>query len=370
MLFSVRDMDILRLLRWCRFILPEDLSRCFSEAEIHNLIAAGLLKTHSKSGALILTVNGNRLLDRAFSKILPDIPLSYSEKDIRRRLRVARLTLTSYKAGLDVFSDDITGLANDSTFFMPSVMRGRGKNPWGNTRIAALANTGGTVYGIHSVCTDAGKLALADELRAFTNNTGFITDSPRAIIFAGESYSALADELVCAKDEFGKRIVSYGEAYRRITVPVHLLSCDDVGAKQLRVMSQPDYRVKLVRAALPWDYLPPPASGADCDGIFEGAPLLMAADMDLRRVDAAYELQKSRGNKRIGLLVFKGQAESFFYKRYRDTGKARVFEITDDALREFFGGSPLTLCEPPDAPFIPSKGVTLRVPPIQGYRKA
>jgi hypothetical protein len=139
---------------------------------------------------------------------------------------------------------------------------------------------------------------------------------------------------------------------------------------QLRIMSSPDYRFRMVRAALQGGYEKPPPDYPDCDGIYDGAPLMMAADMDLRRIDAACEFQKSRGNKRPCLLALKAQAEAFYYERYRDTGKARVFEITDDALKAFFVREGFGLYTPPDAPFIPPEGGVLRVPPIRTHRKA
>ena len=38
------------------------------------------------------------------------------------------------------------------------------------------------------------------------------------------------------------------------------------------------------------------------------------------------------------LAALEAQAEAVLYARYRDTGKARVFTLTDAALQEFLGG--------------------------------
>ena len=37
MIFTTRDLDILRFLRWCRFVLAEDLTSAFYKAEVQNL---------------------------------------------------------------------------------------------------------------------------------------------------------------------------------------------------------------------------------------------------------------------------------------------------------------------------------------------
>jgi len=70
-LFSVRDFEILRLLRWCRCVSPSDLTAVFSETEISNLIGAGLVKLHTGSASLILTGKGQQLLNEEYGSAFP-----------------------------------------------------------------------------------------------------------------------------------------------------------------------------------------------------------------------------------------------------------------------------------------------------------
>ena len=44
MIFTTRDLDILRFLRWCRFVLAEDLTSSFYKAEVQNLEILRLIK--------------------------------------------------------------------------------------------------------------------------------------------------------------------------------------------------------------------------------------------------------------------------------------------------------------------------------------
>lgn len=69
MIFTTRDLDILRFLRWCRFVLAEDLTGVFSKAEVQNLEILRLVKLYSPAQAYTLTAAGNRLLDAAFPKL-------------------------------------------------------------------------------------------------------------------------------------------------------------------------------------------------------------------------------------------------------------------------------------------------------------
>ena len=47
MIFTTRDLDILRFLRWCRFVLAEDLTSAFYKAEVQNLEILRLIKLYS-----------------------------------------------------------------------------------------------------------------------------------------------------------------------------------------------------------------------------------------------------------------------------------------------------------------------------------
>ncbi len=69
MIFTTRDLDILRFLRWCRFVQAKDLTGVFSKTEVQNLEILRLIKFYSLAQAYTLTAAGNRLLDAAFPKL-------------------------------------------------------------------------------------------------------------------------------------------------------------------------------------------------------------------------------------------------------------------------------------------------------------
>ncbi|MEG2679204.1 MAG: hypothetical protein RR949_04625, partial [Oscillospiraceae bacterium] len=245
---------------------------------------------------------------------------------------------------------------------LPSLTRGRGKNPWGNTRVAAIGFLGGATYGFHAIYPDAGRITLADELRAFTANTSGIPGI-RHLVFCGESCRTILAELDATGIGTKNRLVYYGEAYQRSPLPVHLLPCDSTGAKQLALMSVVGYRDKLTRAALKGAYQPP-TSGLDCDAMFDGHPFVMAADLELRRVDALCQMALEGQCKMPVLVALEEQATALLHARYRDTGKARVFALTEGALQEALGFVPAPY-EPPCAPFLTEKGEMIDAPLIQ-----
>lgn len=364
MLLSVFDIDLLRLLRWCQYANPSDLLPFYDNADLSNLISTGLLKIHRGSGALLLTGKGHDLLQDIFGDKLPGAYQTYRAGAIQRRLHLARLMLLFYRAGAMTFLTQIEELCVSASFFLPSMMRGRGRNPWGNTRVAAIASLPGTLCAVHYVQPGIGKLLLADELAAFTNNTSTLGEKRRTLIFAGESYPDILSELEADMSDTGSRLISYGEAYRRSPLPVHLLSCDETGVLQLRIMSQPDYRRRLTQTILKGRYRPP-LEGTDCDALFDGAPFLLTVDMNLQRIDNACNQQRACGGMKPVVAALEGQAETVLNARYRDRGLARVFTVTDAALREFLGSLP----NPAEQLFLSPKGDVIHAPLIQARRK-
>lgn len=364
MLFSVRDVDILRLICWCQCIGYDDLQSLFTKAEIENMVQLRLIKRYAKSGAYIVTAKGLSFLRAVLPDGIPELTLSYHEYALQRRLRLSRMTLTAYHAGIDVFLNDPSNLSRTPSLFLSAISRSRGSNPWGSTRIASLAHLGEVVYALHYVCSDIGKIALTDELATFSNQTAMLRGRSRAFIFAGESYHDILTELEHEYDIDDRRLSSYGEAYREIQLPVHLLSCDNTGALQLRLMALPDYRQRLTMAALKEMFVPAPSELPDCDALFQGTPFIMAADMDLRRVDRLIRDAQRHGYEQIAIAALEGQAEAVLYERYRDTGKARVYALTDGALASIAGTASL-LYTPANTQYVTEEGGVLDVSAIK-----
>ena len=362
MIFTTRDLDILRFLRWCRFVLAGDLTGVFSKAEVQNLEILRLIKLYSPTQAYTLTAAGNRLLDAAFPKLPAAVAPAYKAADTIRRIRQAKLMTTAYQVGASVFTTDVSALC-EQAMFLPMIARNRGSNPWGSTRVAALLHTGDLMCAIHWVNPGIGCVALTDELTAFQNHTAAIPAAQRAMIFAASSYEEILAELDAVQEKQSTRLQSYREVYDCLKLPLFLLPCNETGCLQLRIMGVPNYRELLAKIILKSKYVPPPENRPMYDALYQGAPFVMAADMDLRRINAALDAACSDGSSQIALAALPEQAETVLNRRYREIGKARVFTITDAALRELLGSTaPYT---PPDLPFYTSEGSVLDVPPLK-----
>ena len=363
MMLSQRDLDILRLLRWCRMIRSKELYETFSKDEVTNLSAAQMIRFSDATRAWCLTPCGNRVLGSSGFALPPAKAPTYREPDIMRRLRLAQIVTTAYAAGVNIFLTKESELQSPPSLFLPFLHRNRGSNPWGSTRVAALLYTGDLMCAVHWVSPNIGCVALTDELTAFQNHTASIPAKQRAMIFTASSYEEILAELDAGQENQSTRLQSYREVYDCLKLPLLLLPCNETGCLQLRIMGVPNYRELLARIILKSHYVPPPAGQPMYDALYQGVPFVMAADMDLRRIDAAVETARSDGISQIALAALPEQVEAVLNRRYRETGKARVFTITDAALRELLGST--APYAPPDLPFYTSEGSVLDVPPLK-----
>lgn len=330
MLMSVRDMDVLRLLCWCQNVRPDDLSSISTETERENLITLGLIKRHQRSDTLLLTNSGRAFLQAALEGDVPNLTLSYHDAAIERRVRLSALMMTAYHAGINVFTITANSLAEPSTLFITAITRSRGHNPWGSARVGAIAHLGSTYYAVHYIYSGIGRMAVNDELAAFHNHTNFGKDTQRAFLFAGASYADIIEELKVRDEKRDTKLIRYSEAYRGLHYPVHLLSCDETGARQLQIMAVPDYRVKLAKLMLRSAYRPPPEDAPAWDAIYQNRPFVIGADMNLRRIDAAIASAKKRGCLPISLAALDAQGDAVLLRRYKDTGYA----VIDSVIRQ------------------------------------
>ena len=339
----------------------------FDERTVDNLRGLRFIRVHSASGAFTMTNAGNEFLESIFENLPENVRQSYLAANTLRRIRRASIMVTAYRAGLQVFTTDLAALERQPSLYFPTLMRGHGTNPWSNSRIAALLRLGDTLYAAHYVCPGIGELLLNDELNAFMNNTSQIKNVRRAFVFAGDSYESILAELDAAPTKEPGRYVSYADAFRQLDLPVHLLSCDAVGAMQLRLMAISDYRQALSRAALKGQFTAAPSDVPAWDAIYEGKPFVVAADMDLNRIDGAIRTAQERNLMPISMIALKPQFDTVLRKRYREKGLARVFTLKEDMLREL-GVSQLYV--PSSDAYKTEKGEVINAPLIQAARKA
>lgn len=303
-------------------------------------------------GGVVITKDGR------FVKILELLPVNIYLKSPNDRQNI----ISSFAAYLKIAPNDLQMVARtlpaDTQAYVEQMQRYR-----------HILSLGGIYYAAHYVCPGIGRMAVNDELAAFHNHTNFGKNTQRAFLFAGSSYESVIEELKNQDEKRNEKLIRYGEAYHCLHAPIHLLSCDETGAQQLQIMTVPDYRVKLTRLMLRSAYQPPPEDIAAWDGLYNGHPFVIGADMDLRRIDTAVRTAKQHGCLPIALAALEGQGSAVLLQRYADPGCATVYKVTENVLSELLGRAP-NLYVPPHTQFLTEKGDVVDAPLIKAPGKA
>lgn len=368
MLFSTKEIEALLLLRWCHFIPIGDFSSVFSKETVQTLQSIGFLGINEKYNACILINQGSLFLSRHFDHIPPPTRRTYRISNVIRRIDSSRFTLCAYRAGLSVFSANQSDIEAEGTYYLTALSRITGSNPWGSTRIMALIHLGNMICGVYPIGSDDEKMSLNDELTALNNNTARFSCKRRGIIFSGDSYEAIQTALSTPTEHPEKsKYISFGDAYARTSLPTFLIPWNETGALQMHMMRHPDFRTRMTAAALGSHWVSPPKEHPEWDAVYDNMPLIMAADMDLRRIGAAILRARSCGCAPVCLAALRGQTNILkkLFKADALVKKVLSFSMEKEEIRR-----ELTLYAPPDSLYTTAEGGALHAPPIKAVGKA
>ena len=356
------------MLRWGHFIPANDFHSAFSIATVQTLLATDYLSVNEKYNAYILSNKGNRFLSRNFDHIPPPTRRTYRESNVSRRIDSSRFMLCAYRAGMSVFTTELSEIEAEGTFYLTALSRISGSNPWGSSRIMAVVHLGDIICGVYPISAGDEKMSLNDEMTALNNNTARFHCKRRGIIFTGKSFEAIQSAFNTPTEKTGiTKYISYGDVFARTSLPTFMIPWNETGALQLHMMLHSDFRTHMTMAALGSHWVPPPKEHKEWDAIYDDMPLIMAADMDLKRIDEAVHAARTSGRMSVCLAALRGQTD-ILRKRYNSDGlvkKVVTFSTEKEAVR-----NELTLHTPSDQLFVTTKGAVIHAPPIKITGKA
>ena len=387
MLFDCSDIDLLRLTGFLKNLPTGQEQRYFLR-----LLTPAVISPLQEYGYLGLTRNGlSYSLKPAGYDLLCSLGFDYPQDkrqpshlpELHRRFEGASIFLTFYRAGIEVFSPQFSGLYQPLSYVHGSVIRRdscmANTKLFGGCRFSGIGRIGDTAYAVHFI--DGNRMCYSTELRLLQNAI-HPYGCHAGLIFARNSYLEAARLLAAAPPEEKARndSVTYREAYEKTSLPVHLLACSDAGAFQLRIMALEDYRPKMAGLLLGKGYQSPDSRIPDSDGLlFDGKarlPFVAAVDMDLKRIDRAYIAAREAGCPKLALGALEPQAKAL-QLLYQVTGKAVVYSV---AIRDLLKSlresgqqelaNTLQLYEPPPAAYITQEGGVLHASAVPSHRKA
>lgn len=357
------DMELLRLAAWCKN-LPSDMAGSF-HTRVLDPASIWLL---DQAGLAMVTKNGRsiRLREKGW-RFLQHLGVGYHKDNsyrsgYGRRIEGARILLTFWRAGYEVFASTLGDLEGQRAFALSMAARrdaARGGDIWGGAGFWGLGRIRDTIAACYHVTGHENTALSYRSEKAMLDKAAAILRTSGAMIFAGSGYEKLARAIgnttpAGTSGKSGRR--TFAEIYRNAATPVYLLECSDTGALQLRIMAQEDYRKRLADVVLQY-YSPPPVGVTAADGLLwmrdeESLPWLLAVDMDVCRIDRTYRQAVGAGYKGIVLVCLPPQ-EKPLHMIYGDK-RMKFVVITREDLLGAFGT--LRLHEPPLGPYLDEKG--------------
>jgi len=317
-LLDRRDLDILRLAGKYRW-LPYDILGKFGfddlVCEIEKL-ALNRLVYISKNRYINLTPKGYALLQSVGYNYSPGVKRAYAgSPTLRRRLEAAEIMLTALRAGINVYQDGTDSLRNQP-MFLPAFSIQDETKFMSTANFAGFGHWGNKAYMLQYVGSESVGMYMSSEQMYFKNLESAFDNTlktPSALIFAGSSYEQVYEQIcdTTPSNRHGvKGFYDFWDVWQKTDMPIHLLSCDEIGAMQLAFMKEPDLNARIAKIAygekLEYDTEIPESDGKVCGD----ATLIIAADMNMRRVFSAIESSRKMGRKEVMVVAYKEQLQS------------------------------------------------------------
>lgn len=371
MLYDRRDFGLLRLAGTYQWLplaplrAMTSLSQLCREAEL--LSTLGLLTFSRSNQYLMPSPGGYQFLASMKINCQPPTKRPYAQSPaLRRRLEVGKILLTCLGAGIEPAYGKVEHLRRQPVFLPAFALRGGDGNLMNAASCAGFGHWGDQAYLIQYVSPQSSGFFMNNELSHLHNLASVFSerlDTPQVLLLAGESYRAVYEMLVSTtpSERNGKKgFVDYSQAYPRLGIPVSLVSCDDTGAMQLAIMRQSGYRARIAQAAFGARWKPRDDRLPEADGHVDGNPLVIAVDMDLRRLERICRDACQQRRCEILVAALEGQMSGLLLERFPRGVPIRALRINAQVLSVAFGGACATGDPWPDEP-LRAKGGLIHV---------
>ncbi len=348
MLYDRRDFGLLRLAGTYQW-LPlaplralSSLKHLYREAEL--LSTLGLLSFSRSNQYLMPSPEGYQFLASMEIDCHAPTKRPYAQSSaLRRRLEVGTVLLTCLGAGIEPAYDNVDRLKRQPVFLPAFALRGGDGNLMNAASCVGFGHWGNHAYLLQYVSRQNPGFFMNNELSHLYNLASVFSerlDTPQALLLAGESYRSIYEMLSnqTPSGRNGKKgFTDYSQAYPRLGIPVSLVSCDDTGAMQLAIMRQMDYRTRIAQAAFGARWKPEDDRLPEADGHVDGNPLVIAVDMDLRRLERVCRDACQQGRREILVAALEGQMSGLLLDQFPRRAPVRALRINTQVLAAAFG---------------------------------
>ena len=315
MLINHAEMDVLRLAAWCKD-LPQNTPQCLHADTWNMLLRMGYLQSNRSGICHRPAAKALDLLQSAGYDYPQDTRKLSGGSALTRRLELTELVLFLYSMGADVFLEGPTQ-QRPTISFLPSFTfrRAKGSNVLGGTRLTGFLYAPQITFIPYYI--SSGREGIYPHIEQMTFSMEHLNDHQTpAVIYIGKPDlpDLLRNVIHAAEVKFKSGAVTYQQAMGMFTAPVCFVPLSADGARQLRIMCQPDYRKEITRVFLKKNGCAP-SEFTWCDAIDNktGDPFLVGVDMNLKGFDRALGFAKGK-MLRIAVLDFQYESAASYLK--------------------------------------------------------
>lgn len=360
MLFDRAEIEVLALCAWCRD-LPVDGCRNIPAEIIDTLLWLRLIRQSKNGKGYRCTPEAFELLRRAEMDFSQDKTYRTDSDALTRRMQTAEITSFFWRCGADVFID-APPAENRDNVFLPSFALRRQKhaNILGGTKLTGFYYRNNTTFIPYYIAPDNKGVYPEAEQRSFHSETLLCGRKPQIIYTAEGDLQEIINTVSYKRERREKSTtVYYKDAMGRFNCPVALVPLTEDGIRQLRILSVPNYRQRLVKNILGKDYLPPLTSQSD--GRDKTSDYIIGIDCNISRFENAVKT-----NKKTHIFVLPFQAEAVLNITKGTNAECFVLDLRQT---EKFLGISNEIPKIDKTPFKTGKGEYVNVPSF-GKNKA
>lgn len=360
------DLECLKLAAWCKD-LPQNLTQYIHADTSTQLILTEYLRKSKCGLSYRMTNKGYDVLEKAGVLYERDKQYLGKGKTLTRRLENAEIVLFLYTLGADVFIENPTQIKPELCF-MPSfsIRRAKASNILGGTRMTGFLYAKQNVFIPYYMSDGNGGLYPGVEQMTFSTESLSNKKTP-VIVYTGK---AELSELVHAvyhadNKKFRTKAMTFKKAIDEFTCPVCFIPLSKNGARQLRILCQPDYRTKLAKILLSKDgYAKSEFTWCDAVNQKYSEPFIVGFDFNLKGFDKALSMAKG---KKVHIALLDFQLETA--KEYLKNKNAALYAVKTKQVEAALS-LPEKLHVSDITPYQTKKGEFINVTSFKANRKA
>lgn len=363
MIFTHAEIEALRLSAWCKD-LPKDTENI--PAEIVSLLCGlGLLRPSRCGLSWRTTPEGYQVLQKGGFDYTPDKQYRGRGSVLTRRLETAEMTGFFWRCGADVFRDTPDTEKSGLTFLPSFALRWKAyANVLGGTKLAGFLYSKDAAFIPYYITPKSEGLYANVERRTFRAETLLYGRTPVVLYMGAGDLEQLIGAVTAKRYKKEKSTTDdYLTALEKFGCPAALMPLNESGRRQLRILSAPSYKDKLIRQILGSDYLPPDAAWCDGRSQTTKEDFLIGIDCHMTRFTKAV----AQTDTRLHIVLLSSQASAV--QKYLRGQNAVLHPIQEETAEQILG-IPHELPALNNAPFQTGKGDYLYGTPFREDKKA